>query len=271
VQEAAILSSIVTYGRIIHNVTNSTGATLNGPALPTANGPVIFNFNAVGASYYLNSSSNSSTVITIDQGLTYLSVQSSKNPGGEIRGQLLPTTGIRRKVIPTSVTNIYGSSVGNLATLRHINQQAFKNNPGAYIRCTPESIGFNQSQYQAVFNFRTRISKQNQDGIRGFDIYLNIRAQGQPYLFEMLNSVNNTWTTLGTFQLISWVPIFVPYYNADASNYVNPRGYFRMRVTSVGTRVLLIDSMTLQVYHARSVSSQILRQFTKYLQHLPSH
>jgi len=272
-QDITYLSTLITAGRIIHNVSNATSATWNGPAGTNGTAVALNTFSTVGGSFFLNGTAGNITeAFWLSQGITYLSVQSSSFPGGEIRGQLIPTTQARRKQIPVSITNIYGTSSGSFATLRHANQAGFANHPGSYIRLTPGNVGGSTFQYQGIFNIRTRITKQNTDGVRGFVMEANLRGQGQTYLFEILNANNGTYLTLGTFNgTISWTPVFSTHFYYDAANYIDARGYMRIRVSSVGPRVLLVDQLSLRIYHTRALGAQVLRAYTKFLQHLPSH
>jgi len=272
-QDLVITSSIGFYGRIIQNVTNSTAASLNGPATTTQNGGFLLNFTAVGASWFFNLTTTQAVPINpffVDAGTTYLTVASTKFPGGEIRGQVLPIMGSRHRKIPSSVVNIFGTTSGTLSTLRRASQtKSFANHKASYVICAPDP---STNLFQAIFNYRSNLNKRNVDGIKGYTFEMNLRGQNQLYTFEFYNSLTASWTTIGTFNgTISWTPLFAAYYGWDSANYVNSHGYMQVRVSSSGgVGKLLVDLMSVRVFHARFLSSQTLRAYTKFLQHLPA-
>lgn len=75
--------------RVEHNVTNATAAHIHGPGAPGVAAAVLFNIGATNPAV-------GSTVLTPVQerdllrGLYYVNVHTTNNPGGEIRGQVLP-------------------------------------------------------------------------------------------------------------------------------------------------------------------------------------
>jgi len=269
-QDASIINTMGIYGRIVHNVVGSTGATWNGPSNTTTNAPALNTFTRYGSTWFLNATTTINNAYLIDAYSTYFSVASTAFPNGEIRGQILPLIGARRRKVPFSVTTASGTTQGNdLATLRAISQVNRKFNPNTIVRCSPDPV---VQTYEGIFTFKAGVTKRNIDGVRGFQFEANLRGQGQLYLFEMLNYFNTSWTTLGSFSgATSWTPVFSLVYTFDAANYINSRGMIQVRISSIGSRQLFIDELAIRLYHARALSAQTLRAYTKFLQHLPSH
>jgi len=196
------------------------------------------------------------------------------NPLGAIRGQIYPTVAAGLRRLPLFVNTIVGQTIGSAATLRHANSLGHANNPSAYVRCQPTlvSTAGNVTAYQGIFYFSAGLTKRNIDSVRGLSMELNLRGQGQPYLFEIFNNNNGTWSTMGIFNgTILWTPAFSLLNTINIGAYINSRSQMLFRISSVGPRPLFIDLMGVRLYHARSLSSQIIRQYQKYLQHLPSH
>jgi len=269
-QDASIVNSMVVFGRVVANVSSDTGATWNGPANTTSNAASLNSLNRYGSTWFLNSTSTVLNAFLIDAERTYFSVQSSSFPSGEIRGQVLPLNFARHRKIPFESVTATGTTQGtDFSLLRTISQVNRKLNPNSIVRCIPDPDALT---YEAIFTFKAGVNKRNIDGVRGFQFEANLRGQGQLYLFEMLNFFNSSWTTLGSFSgATSWTPVFSLVYTFDAANYINSRGMIQVRISSIGSRQLFIDELAIRLYHARALSAQTLRAYTKFLQHLPSH
>jgi len=270
--DTAILGSMGVYGRIIHNVTAATGATWNGPSMRNTTGPIIDSLVPVGRSFFLNTTSNISQAFWIDDYQTYFSVQSPNLPAGEIRGQIFPLVRSGLRKTPSAVSTVFGATIGDFTTLRRANQVGLKTNANAFVRCQPQPTSANTSEYSGLFTFKTGLAKHNIDSVRGMQLEVNLRGQNQVYIFELFNSNNGTWVTLGTFNgAIIWTPAFAVANTVNIGAYISTRGTMTIRVSSVGPRPLFIDLFGVRLFHARALSSQVLRQYQKFLQHLPSH
>jgi len=252
---------------VISNVKASTGAAVAGPAyLNTTASPyaVLTPYNY----YYYGVFPNASAILNSNlaallYGYSYVQINSTAWPLGDIRGQLYPTVGNRRREVPSLFTQgTNGNLVGYLSSCFRATQYGTNNNPNSYIQLIPTPA---TSTFTGYFRFQMPVSTSNLQNIRYLTLNMNAKsAGGALWNFYAYNYATSTYVLFGTFSSEFWYQVFYNVYDYNVQYYVNDLGYVTMKVESTAaTGPLYLDQFTVRPWVPSTNANAQVRSYMK--------
>jgi len=273
-QDTALSVSYSFNGRVVHNVTNTTSVTFNGPANFTSTAGVLASANLTGFfgdGLFSNAPIND-TFFQIDFGNTYYTV----NGLVKIRGQLFPLLVPTRRQIPKSVQTVNGATIvppGGLGTLRFANQQGTERNSNSFVALNATRNGGTNYTYEGLFFLNSGTNKRNFDLVRGLTLEMNIKISNTAtWFFEWFDSTAGQFIPAGTVSNTTlWSPAFIDNFNFAVSQYANNRHQLiiRVSVNSANPTSLFLDLFGVRSWTPNAFTNQNLKASFKLFDESP--
>jgi len=255
---------------VLHNVTNATSVTFNGPANFTTNAGALATANLTGVfgdGLFSNAPVND-TFFQLDIGNTYYSVKGIQT----IRGQLFPLVVPSRRQIPYSINTVNGATIvpaGGLGTLRFANQQGSERNSNSFVSFNATKNGGTNYTYEGLFYLKSATNRKNFDLVRGLTLELNVKISNTAtWFFEWFDSTLGEFIPAGTISTAAtWTPAFIDNFNFAVSQYANNRHQLilRLSVNSATPTAIFVDLFGVRSWTPNAFTNQNLKDSFKLL------
>jgi len=273
-QDASIDANSAFYGRVVHNVTNTTAVTFNAPGDESTTAPVLATATLSGT--YNDGRFANQTIdadfYSIDEAQSYFLVTGSS---GNIRGQIYPLLVPSHRHIPLSVDTVAGATAlpgAGLSTLRYANQDGAERNPNSYISFNAQANPTNFT-YIGVVYFNAATNKKNAELVRALTVEMNGRITGAgTWLFEFFNSNTGEFVPAATWSTaVNWTPAYIDNWAYDVNNYADGRQRLIMRVSvnSATPTTLALDLLGVRTWTPWATSNENFKATAKFLNTYP--
>jgi len=273
-QDASIDANSAFYGRVLHNVTNTTSVTFNAPADESSTAPVLANATLTGK--YSDGRFANVTVdadfYSIDEAQAYFLATGTN---GAIRGQLYPLLVPSHRKIPLSIDTVAGATTlpgAGLSTLRYANQEGNDKNPNSYITFNAQANPTNFT-YIGVVYFPAATNKKNFELVRALTVEMNGKISGAgTWLFEFFDSTTGEFIPVATWSsAANWTPAYIDHWAHDVSDYADARSRLIMRVSvnSATTTSLSLDLFAVRTWTPSAISNDNFKATAKFLNTYP--
>jgi len=273
-QDASIDANSKFYGRVLHNATNVTSVTFNGPATTTQTAAALATATLSG--FYSDARFANITVTpdfySIDTAETYFLVSAA---AGNIRGQIYPLLTPSHRKIPVSVDTVAGATAlpgAGLSTLRYANQEGSERNPNSYITFNAQANPTNFT-YIGVIYFSAATNKKNFELVRALTVEMNGRISGTgTWLFEFFDATTGEFIPAATWSSANnWTPAYIDYWQFSVHDFANSRQQLVMRVSvnSASATSLSLDLLGVRSWTPWSGSNFVLKGTVKFLNTYP--
>jgi len=269
-QDASIDANSKFTGRILHNATNTSSVTFNGPATSSQTAPAL-------ATAALSTGGNTAVFSNITVTPDFYSIDTTESyylvtaSAGNIRGQILPLLTASHRRIPVSVDTVAGSTAlpgAGLSTLRYANQEGSERNANSYITFNAQANPTNFT-YIGVIYFNAATNKKNFELVRALTVEMNGRISGTgTWLFEFFDATTGEFIPAATWSIANnWTPAYIDYWQYSVHDFANSRQQLVMRVSvnSASATSLSLDLMGVRSWTPSSGSNFFLKGSVKLL------
>jgi len=274
-QDASIAANSLFYGRVLHNLTDATAVTFNGPANTSSTAPILATGNLTGVfqDAHFNGITPTEDFYTgIDYAQSYYLVTAAS---GNIRGQVYPLLSPSHRRIPYKIDTVSGNTVlpgAGLGTLRYGNQQGNERNTNSYLSLDAVINPTNYT-YVGVFYIAGATNKKNVDIVRAYTVEMNARIGGAgTWLFEFFDATSGEYVPVATWTTAAqWTPAYIDDYDFAVRDFSNNRRTLVMRISvnSATPTSLYLDVFGVRSWIPYGNSNQVLKDVAKFLNFNP--